>query len=123
MNIFPEIPNERLSYFKVNVKEWLDADEKIKGLEKQVRELKSLRNKKLEPKITGFMREYNISDLNTGTGKLRCNERHTKTSVTKKVIQESLKKVLNKEQADDAMDEIYLNRQVVTKYTLSRVKK
>ena len=52
MNIFPEIPNERLSYFKVNVKEWLDADEKIKGLEKQVRELKSLRNKKLEPKRT-----------------------------------------------------------------------
>jgi hypothetical protein len=123
MNILPEIPNDQLTHFKSNVKEWLDVDEKIKALEKQVRELKILRNKKLEPKITGFMRSFNISDLNTGAGKLRCNERHTKTSVTKKVIQESLQKVLNKEQAETAMDEIYLNRQVVTKYTLSRVKK
>ena len=123
MNILPEIPKDQLTHFKANVKEWLEADEKIKVLEKQVRELKALRNKKLEPKITGFMRSINISDLNTGTGKLRCNERHTKTSVTKKVIQESLQKVLNKEQAETAMDEIYLNRQVVTKYSLSRVKK
>lgn len=123
MNILPEIPKEQLSYFKSNVQSWLETDEKIKDLEKQVRELKSLRNKKLEPKITGFMREYNISDLNTGAGKLRCNERNVKTAVTKKVIQESLQKVLSKEQADTAFDEIYLNRQVVTKYKLSRVKK
>ena len=123
MNILPEIPKDQLTHFKANVKEWLEADEQIKSLEKQVRELKAIRNKKLEPKITGFMRSFNISDLNTGSGKLRCNERHTKTSVTKKVIQESLQKVLNKEQAETAMDEIYLNRQVVTKYTLSRVKK
>lgn len=123
MNILPEIPKDQLAYFKTNVKDWLETDEKIKELEKQIRELKALRNKKLEPKITGFMREYNISDLNTGAGKLRCNERHTKTSVTKKVIQESLQKVLNKEQVNEAMDEIYLNRQVVTKYSLSRVKK
>lgn len=123
MNILPEIPKDQLTHFKANVKEWLEADEQIKSLEKQVRELKAIRNKKLEPKITGFMRSFNISDLNTGSGKLRCNERHTKTSVTKKVIQESLQKVLNKEQASEAMDEIYLNRQVVTKYTLSRVKK
>jgi len=123
MNILPEIPKDQLDHFKVNVKEWLDADEKIKDLEKQVRELKALRNKKLEPKITGFMRSFNISDLNTGTGKLRCNERHTKTSVSKKSIQESLQKVLDSQQASKAMDEIYLNRQVVTKYTLSRVKK
>ena len=122
MNILPEIPKDQLTHFKANVKEWLEADEQIKSLEKQVRELK-VRNKKLEPKITGLMRSFNISDLNTGSGKLRCNERHTKTSVTKKVIQESLQKVLNKEQASEAMDEIYLNRQVVTKYTLSRVKK
>ena len=123
MNILPEIPKDQLDHFKVNVKEWLDADEEIKNLEKKVRELKVLRNKRLEPKITGFMRSFNISDVNTGAGKLRCNERHTKTSISKKVIQESLQKVLNKDQAGQAMDEIYLNRQVITKYTLSRVKK
>jgi hypothetical protein len=123
MNILPEIPKDQLNCFKVNVKEWLEADERIKLLEKEVRELKINRNKKLEPKITGFMRSFNISDLNTDVGKLRCNERNTKTSVSKKYIQESLQKVLSNEQAGQAMDEIYLNRQVITKYTLSRVKK
>ena len=123
MNILPEIPKDQLEHFKVNVKDWLDVDIKIKELEKQVRELKALRNKKLEPKITGFMRSYNISDLNTDAGKLRCNERNTKTPVSKKLIQESLQKVLTSQQAETAMDEIYLNRQVITKYTLSKVKK
>ena len=69
------------------------------------------------------MRSFNISDLNTDVGKLRCNERNTKATVSKKYIQESLQKVLDTQQADKVMDEIYLNRQVITKYTLSRVKK
>tara|TARA_B110001469_G_C9533911_1_gene265331 strand:- start:19 stop:390 length:372 start_codon:yes stop_codon:yes gene_type:complete len=123
MNILPEIPKEQLDCFKINVKEWLDCDISIKDLETKIRVLKKKKNKELEPKITSFMYQNNISDLNTETGKLRCNERHTKTSVSKKSIQESLQKVLSGEQASSVMDEIYLNRQVVTKYTLSRVKK
>ena len=122
MNILPDIPKEQLDCFKVNVKEWLESDEKIKDLEKEVRELKINRNKKLEPKITGFMREYNISDLNTSVGKLRCNERNTKSTVSKKSVQASLEKILSNDQVSHAMDEIYLNRQVIKKYTLSRVK-
>lgn len=123
MNTLQEIPKDQLDHFKTNVKDWLEMDEKIKALEKEVREMKKVRNKQLEPKITGFMRSYNISDLNTDSGKLRCNERNTKAPVNKKSIQESLQKVLSMEQATTAMDEIYLNRQVITKYTLSRVKK
>jgi len=123
MNTLQEIPKDQLEHFKTNVKDWLEMDEKIKALEREVREMKKVRNKQLEPKITGFMRSYNISDLNTDSGKLRCNERNTKAPVNKKSIQESLQKVLSMEQATTAMDEIYLNRQVITKYTLSRVKK
>jgi len=124
MNILPEIPKEQLECFKVNVKEWLDIDEQIKTLENKTKELKATRNKMLEPKITGFMRSFNISDLNTPVGKLRCNERNTKIAISKKTIKESLEKILTTtEQVDTAMDEIYLNRQVITKYTLSRVNK
>jgi|UniRef100_A0A6C0CFM1 hypothetical protein len=123
MNTLEEIPKDQLDHFKTNVKDWLEMDEKIKVLEKEVREMKKIRNKQLEPKITGFMRSYNISDLNTESGKLKCNERNTKAPVNKKTIQESLQKVLSMEQATTAMDEIYLNRQVITKYTLSRPKK
>jgi hypothetical protein len=123
MNTIEEIPKDQLDHFKINVKEWLDIDSKIKELEKKSRELKKKRNKQLEPKITGFMRSYNISDLNTESGKLRCNERNTKIPINKKTIQESLQKVLSSEQASTAMDEIYLNRQVVTTYKLTRPKK
>ena len=123
MNTLQEIPKDQLDHFKTNVRDWLEMDEKIKDLEKEIREMKKVRNKQLEPKITGFMRSYNISDLNTDSGKLRCNERNTKTPVSKKTIQESLQKVLSAEQTVTAMDEIYLNRQVITKYTLSRPKK
>ena len=105
------------------MKEWLDLDNQIKELEKKSRELKKIKNKQLEPKITGFMRSYNISDLNTESGKLRCNERNMKTPINKKTIQESLHKVLSAEQASTAMDEIYLNRQVITTYKLTRPKK
>ena len=123
MNTLEDIPKDQLDYFKTNVKEWLETDEKIKVLEKEVREMKKIRNKQLEPKITGFMRSYNISDLNTESGKLRCNERNAQAAISKKTIQESLQKVLSAEQTVTAMDEIYLNRQVITKYTLSRPKK
>lgn len=123
MNTLEEIPKDQLDHFKTNVKEWLSLDNKIKELEKQSRELKKRKNKQLEPKITGFMRSYNISDLNTESGKLRCNERNTKIPINKKTIQESLQKVLSAEHASTAMDEIYLNRQVITVYKLSRPKK
>jgi hypothetical protein len=123
MNTIEEIPKDQLDHFKINVKEWLDIDSQIKELEKKSRELKKKRNKQLEPKITGFMRSYNISDLNTESGKLRCNEKNTKTPINKKTIQESLQKVLSSEQASTAMDEIYLNRQIITTYKLTRPKK
>lgn len=123
MNILTDIPPDQLEHFKSNVKQWLELDEQIKELEKKAREMKAIRNKQLEPKITGFMNSYNISDLNTGSGKLRCNERKTKAPINKKTIQESLKRVLSQEQANSAFEEIYLNRQVITKYKLSRVKK
>ncbi len=123
MNILTDIPPDQLEHFKSNVKQWLELDEQIKELEKKAREMKAIRNKQLEPKITGFMNSYNISDLNTGSGKLRCNERKTKAPINKKTIQESLQRVLSQEQANSAFEEIYLNRQVITKYKLSRVKK
>ena len=36
MNILPEIPKDQLECFKVNVKDWLETDEQIKELDKQL---------------------------------------------------------------------------------------
>lgn len=124
MNTLQEIPNGELQEFKVKVGKWLELDEKISSLEKQARELKKIRNKELEPEITGFMVKFNITDLNTNTGKLRCNERNTKKPINKINIRENLSKIiLESEKVDQAIDLIWTNREVITTYKLTKPKK
>lgn len=124
MNTLQEIPNEELQGFKVKVGKWLELDEKISTLEKQARELKKIRNKELEPEITGFMVKFNITDLNTNTGKLRCNERNTKKPINRINIRENLSKIIaESEKVDQAIDLIWTNREVVTTYKLTKPKK
>ena len=124
MNTLQEIPNAELQTFKGNVGKWLELDEKIAILEKQARELKKIRNKELEPEITKFMVKFNITDLNTNTGKLRCNERNTKKPINKINIRENLSKIIaESEKVDQAIDLIWTNREVVTTYKLTKPKK
>ena len=124
MNTLQEIPNGELQEFKLRVGKWLELDEKISTLEKQARELKKIRNKELEPEITKFMVNFNITDLNTNTGKLRCNERNTKKPINKINIRENLSKIIaESEKVDQAIDLIWTNREVVTTYKLTKPKK
>ena len=124
MNTLQEIPNKELQEFKVKVGKWLELDEKISTLEKQARELKKIRNKELEPEITGFMVKFNITDLNTNTGKLRCNARNTKKPINKINIRENLSKIISEsEKVDQAIDLIWTNREVITTYKLTKPKK
>ena len=75
MNPFEKIPPTEIQFFKEKVQHWLQVDKQITDLEKQIRELKKVRNKELEPEITNFMKTHNVTDLNTENGKLRCQER------------------------------------------------
>ena len=120
MNLPPE---EDIKQFKVKVKQWLTIDEEIAKCEKRIRELRSIKNKQLEPEITGFMRQFNISDLNTGNGKIRCNVRNTKQCLNKTNIRDNLSKVLSDEDSvNKAMDLIVNNRSVITTYKLTKPK-
>ncbi len=124
MNTLQEIPNNELNDFKIKVKHWLELDQKIAELEKKSRELKKIRNKQLEPEITAFMTKFNISDLNTDNGKLRCNSRNTKKPLNKTNIRDNLCKVINDmNQIDKAMELIINNREIVTTYKLTKPKK
>ena len=124
MNTLQEIPNNELSDFKIKVKHWLELDQKIVELEKKSRELKKIRNKQLEPEITAFMTKFNISDLNTDNGKLRCNPRNTKKPLNKTNIRDNLCKVINDmNQINKAMELIINNREIVTTYKLTKPKK
>ena len=124
MNTLQEIDQNDLNGFKIKVKQWLELDEKISQLEKQIRELKKMKNKTLEPQITEFMVNYNISDLNTGNGKLRCNQRNTKKALNKSNIRENLSQVIKDSMVvDQAMSYILNNREVITTYKLTKPKR
>ena len=117
-------PEEEINKFKVKVKQWLAIDEEISKHEKRIKELRKIKNHQLEPEITGFMRQFNISDLNTDNGKIRCNVRNTKQSLNKSNIRENLSKVLtNEQQINEAMDLIVNNRTIVTAYKLTKPKR
>jgi len=117
-------PQEDLNSFKVKVKQWIAIDQEIVSLEKRIRELRKVRNSQLEPEITGFMRQFNISDLNTDNGKLRCNVRNVRQCFNKTNIRDNLSKVISDKHAlDQAMEHILMGRATKTTYKLTKPKK
>jgi len=119
-------PNEtQLQEFKQRVHQWLTIDEEIAKSEKRIRELRKLKNKQLEPEITNFMRQFNISDLNTDNGKIKCKERRTKQCLNKNNIRENLTIAFggDNQQVSNAMDLILQNRSITTTYKLTKPKR
>ena len=121
----PQLPPQpEIDTFKTKVKRWLTIDEEIAEYEKKIKELKALKNKQLEPQITDFMRQYNIKDLNTESGKIRCNERKTKRALNRANIQDNLSKVIHDDIViEQAMNLIMNNREVKVSYKLTKPKK
>ena len=123
MNPFEKIPEEEIQFFKEKVQRWLNVDTQISQLESQIRELKKVRNKELEPQITTFMTQYNVTDLNTDNGKLKCQERKTKKGLNKNHIRENLSKYLTEQdKLDQAMDDLWTNREITVSYKLKKIK-
>ena len=123
MNPFEKIPENEIHYFKEKVQRWLNVDSQILQLETQIKELKKVRNKELEPEITTFMTKYNVTDLNTDNGKLKCQERKTKKGLNKNNIRENLSKYLTEqEKLDQAMDDLWANREITVSYKLKKIK-
>ena len=123
MNTPMEIPQTDLTDFKEKVKHWLALDIQISEMETKIRELKKLRNKELEPQLTEFMVQFNISDLNTETGKIKCSARNTKKGLNKENIRTNLSKVITDNNLiDQAMQKILNEREITTTYKLTKVK-
>ena len=123
MNTPMEIPQTELTNFKEKVKQWLALDIQISEMETKIRELKKQRNKGLEPQLTEFMVQFNISDLNTESGKIKCSARNTKKSLNKDNIRTNLSKVITDVNlVDQAMQKILDEREVTTVYKLTKVK-
>lgn len=123
MNLGQEIPPNELQYFKEKVKHWLMIDKQVSELESQIKDIKKSK-KEIMPEITKFMVQYNISDLNTESGKLRCSERKTKSTLSKNYIRIELEKALGdqSDQIDSCMENILNNREIKTTYILKKLK-
>jgi hypothetical protein len=123
MNLSQEIPPNELQYFKEKVKHWLMIDKQVSELENQIKDIKKSK-KEIMPEITKFMVQYNISDLNTESGKLRCSERKTKSTLSKNYIRIELEKALGdqSDQIDSCMENILNNRVIKTTYVLKKLK-
>ena len=116
-------PETEVQYFKEKVQRWLNVDKQIAELEKKLKELKKVRNKELEPEITKFMTTYNVTDLNTETGKLRCQERKTKQGINKINIRQNLTQYFtNQDKLDEAIQTIWDKREVKICYKLKKLK-
>lgn len=123
MATFEQIPPNEIQYFKEKVQRWLNVDNQITQLEAQIRDLKKVRNKELEPEITKFMTTNNVSDLNTENGKLKCQERKTKKGLNKDFLKDNLSKYLTEEdKLDECMNDLWKNRPVTISYKLQKVK-
>ena len=116
-------PETEVQYFKEKVQRWLNVDKQIAELEKTLKELKKVRNKELEAEITKFMTTYNVTDLNTETGKLRCQERKTKQGINKINIRQNLTQYFtNQDKLDEAIQTIWDQREVKVSYKLKKLK-
>jgi hypothetical protein len=119
-----DIPSDELEDFKGKVKEWLQIDTEIKEYQSKIKELRKRKDKELEPQITMFMRDKNIDDLNTESGKLKCSARNTKSTMNKQYIRENLMKTIDDVViVEKAMDNILNNREIKTKFVITKVKK
>jgi hypothetical protein len=122
-NTFEQIPENEIQFFKEKVQRWLHVDNQISQLESQIRDLKKVRNKELEPEITGFMTKHNVSDLNTENGKLKCQERKTKKGLNKEFVKNNLSKYLTEQdKIDQCMDDLWTNRPITVSYKLQKMK-
>ena len=69
------------------------------------------------------MVKFNISDLNTETGKIKCSARNTKKGLNKENIRTNLSKVITDNNLiDQAMQKILNEREITTTYKLTKVK-
>ena len=120
MNTIQEIPKGDLQHFKERVTRWIHVDKQIEEKMKEVRELKKVRDKELQPLITNFMVNNNVSDLNTENGKLRCQERKTKKGLNKHNIRDNLSQFLaEQDKLDEAVNKIMNEREIIIKHVIS----
>ena len=121
---FTELPeNISIEDFSNLVKKWIELDNWIKKSQELTRQKRKQKDK-LSSVITHYMSRYNIEDLNTSEGKIRCKVRLVKSGVNQKVIKEKINEILkdNADTCNTLLTKIFEERDKVEKISLRRIK-
>jgi len=80
-----------------NVKTWLDIDNQIRSLQKEIRDRRKLK-KELTQSLVGIMKTQDIDALNVPDGQLIYNKTKTKAPLSKKHLLTSLAQYFKNDQ-------------------------
>jgi hypothetical protein len=113
--------NPEFVEFKEYVKEWILLDDDISTLQKAIKERREKKNL-LTPSIIDFMNRFEINDLNTNNGKLKC----CKTMRTKPLNKDYLLTRLSDffrdiKKGEKALNFLMTDRPKEPKFSLKRV--
>lgn len=115
--------NITLEEFKNFVKKWLEYDNFIKKAQEVIRDKRKTRDK-ISEIITKFMIKYNIDDLNTKEGRIRCKTTYKKVPANKKEVEKRITDYFqcdpNKKQ--EIISKIFEEKERVEKVGLRRLK-
>jgi hypothetical protein len=115
--------NVTLEEFREYVKKWLELDNMIKKAQEAIKERKKVRDK-LSQIITTFMCKYNIEDINTKEGRIKCKVIAGKTPINQKIIKQKITDYFSDDQEKqlDIISKIFEEREKVEKVSLRRLK-
>jgi hypothetical protein len=122
--LYNDIPeNISLEEFKGYVKKWFEFDNFIKKAKDIIKEKKESRDK-LSTLISKFMSKYDIEDLNTKEGRIRCKTTIVKAPISQKIIKNKITDYFkeNEHYKNDILHKIYDDREKVEKVSLRRLK-
>ena len=107
--------------FKMLVKKWFELDNYIKRAQDVIKEKRNEKNQ-ISQVIMSFMCKYNIEDLNTKEGRIRCKSMQVKTPINKEFIKQQLTNYVADAKRDEVIQKIYEEREKVEKTTLRRLR-
>lgn len=118
----PSTDNMSMEDFKNNVKRWFELDNYIKKAQNIIKEKRQEKNA-ISTVIMEFMSKYNIEDLNTKEGRIRCKSIYVKEPVNKELVAKRLSDyVHDSTKKEEIINKIYHEREKIEKTTLRRLK-
>lgn len=115
--------NISMDEFKMYVKKWFELDNYLKRALDVLKEKKN-EKQRISEVIMKFMCKYNIEDLNTKEGRIRCKQSHVKAPVSKQIIKQRVNDYFSNDdnKKEELLQKIFEDRDVVEKTTLRRLK-